>query len=50
MRQPRQRMMSGHRLFFAAWPDDALRERLASLASRLQRHCGGVRRLSTTCT
>ncbi|WP_280562463.1 RNA 2',3'-cyclic phosphodiesterase [Chromohalobacter sp. 48-RD10] len=29
------------RVFFAAWPDAALRERLASLASRLQRHCGG---------
>lgn len=29
------------RLFFAVWPDDALRARLATLATRLQRHCGG---------
>ncbi|MCT8469148.1 RNA 2',3'-cyclic phosphodiesterase [Chromohalobacter canadensis] len=34
-------MSTTRRLFFAAWPDDALRERLASLASRLQHHCGG---------
>ena len=34
-------MTVSRRLFFALWPDDALRARLAAEAERLAPHCGG---------
>jgi 2'-5' RNA ligase len=37
----RSRAPSGIRLFFALWPDDAVREALAGWATRLHQACGG---------
>jgi len=37
----RERAPPGLRLFFALWPDDAVREALAGWATRLHQACGG---------